>query len=77
MKKLSMLLLATLTACSGGHLTKPGLTQSQFNADQQACKYQVHLSMGSATNDDPIGNGMKSAGLTNECMYSKGYVDAR
>ena len=75
MKK-SVILLLLLTACAG-HITKPGATQQEMQADEAACNYEVLKSTGSANNNDPIGVGMMHAQIFNACMSQKGYVSVR
>lgn len=61
-----------LSGCAG-HVSKPGATQEQVNADTLACNYETHKAGGSASNNDPIGAGMMQAQIFNECMAMKGY----
>ena len=75
MKKLYFITLLLLTACSAGHLYKPGMTQASFDRDSRACMYQADLAAAGMSSDDPIGSGLRKGELHNECMNQKGYID--
>ncbi len=73
MKTTPFILIALFLSGCAGHVSKPGATQEQVNADTLACNYEMHKSTGSASNSDPIGAGMMQAQIFNECLAMKGY----
>ena len=72
MKK-SIILLLALSACTGHALARPGATQADFEADRQACMYEVNKASASNPVDNALIAGVQQARVFNSCMAVKGW----
>jgi hypothetical protein len=64
----------SVAGCAQSTWVKPGGTQSQFNQDQAACKYDADKAAAPSMASSGLLSGLQSATLAKECMEAHGYT---